>query len=215
MIRGLIFDLDGVIVSTEKNHFLSWKKIASSLGVVFTEKENESLKGINRRDSLNIILELANIRLSEVKINHLLNKKNELYKYSLRNLNKLDILDGVEDLLLEAKNKNILLAIGSSSKNASFILEKLKLTNYFNVIIDGTMVTKHKPSPEVFEKAANFMNLSPKECIVFEDSASGVSAAKEGGFKVIGVGNENIKLIADVYLNSMKEFNLSDYESFV
>ena len=109
MIRGLIFDLDGVIVSTEKNHFLSWKKIASSLGVVFTEKENESLKGINRRDSLNIILELANIRLSEVKINHLLNKKNELYKYSLRNLNKLDILDGVEDLLLEAKNKNILL----------------------------------------------------------------------------------------------------------
>ena len=215
MIKGLIFDLDGVIVNTEKNHFLAWKQIASELGVFFSEKENELLKGISRRDSLNVILKLAKISLSETKINSLLNKKNELYRSSVSNLNKSDILDGVEDLLVKSKNQNISLAIGSSSKNALFILDKLRLTNYFNVIVDGNMVTKQKPSPEVFEKASNYMNLSPKECIVFEDSASGVKAAKEGGFKVVGVGNENIRFLADDYLNSMNEFNLSEYESAI
>ena len=201
MIKGLIFDLDGVIVNTEKNHFLAWKQIASELDVFFSEKENELLKGISRRDSLNVILKLAKISLSETKINSLLNKS--------------DILDGVEDLLVKSKNQNISLAIGSSSKNALFILDKLRLTNYFNVIVDGNMVTKQKPSPEVFEKASNYMNLSPEECIVFEDSASGVKAAKEGGFKVVGVGNENIRFLADDYLSSMKEFNLSEYESAI
>jgi len=215
MIKGLIFDLDGVIVNTEKNHFSAWKQIASELGVFFSEKENELLKGISRRDSLSVILELGKISLNEVKINNLLNKKNELYRASVSNLNKSDILDGIEDLLEESKNQNISLAIGSSSKNASFILDKLKLTDYFNVIVDGNMVAKQKPSPEVFEKAASFMNLNPKECIVFEDSASGVSAAKGGGFRVVGVGNENIRSLADDYLNSIKEFNLSEYESAI
>ena len=140
MIKGLIFDLDGVIVNTEKNHFLAWKQIASELGVFFSEKENELLKGISRRDSLSVILELGKISLNEVKINNLLNKKNELYRSSVSNLNKSDILDGIEDLLEESKNQNISLAIGSSSKNALFILDKLRLTNYFNVIVDGNMV---------------------------------------------------------------------------
>lgn len=215
MIRGLIFDLDGVIVNTERNHFLAWKKIADDLGVNFSEKENEFLKGISRRDSLNEILKLGNISLNDTKINDLLNQKNELYKSSINNLNKSDILDGVEDLLEEAKNKNISLAIGSSSKNATLILDKLRLTNYFNIIVDGSMVVKLKPSPQVFEKAASFMNLNPQECIVFEDSASGVQAAKDGGFKVIGVGNKNIRVMSDKYLNSMKEFNLAEYACII
>lgn len=215
MIKGLIFDLDGVIVSTEKNHFLAWKRIADELGITFTEKENESLKGISRRDSLFSILKLGNISLQKKKIDQLLNQKNEWYKSSIRQLNKLDILEGVEELLEEAKNKNISLAIGSSSKNASLILDKLELTNYFNIVVDGSMVTKPKPSPEVFNKAADFMNLSPKHCIVFEDAASGVEAAKVGGFRVVGVRNENIRDIADHYINSMKDFNMSEYESIV
>tara|TARA_B110000438_G_C15494985_1_gene513109 strand:+ start:1 stop:648 length:648 start_codon:yes stop_codon:yes gene_type:complete len=215
MIKGLIFDLDGVIVNTERNHFLAWKRIADDLGITFTEKENESLKGISRRDSLLSILELGNISLREDKIDELLNQKNEWYKSSISHLNKLDILDGVEELLEEAKNKDISLAIGSSSKNASFILDKLEITSYFNIIVDGSMVTKPKPNPEVFKKGADSMNLSPSECIVFEDAASGVKAAKDGGFRVIAVGNENIRFMANEYLNSMKEFNLSEYESIV
>ena len=215
MIKGLIFDLDGVIVNTERNHFLAWKRIADDLGIAFTEKANESLKGISRRDSLLSILELGNISLKEDKIDELLNQKNEWYKSSISHLNKLDILDGVEDLLEEAKNKDISLAIGSSSKNASFILDKLELTSYFTIIVDGSMVTKPKPNPEVFAKGAESMNLSPSECIVFEDAASGVKAAKDGGFRVIAVGNENIRFMANEYLNSMKEFNLSEYESIV
>ena len=215
MIKGLIFDLDGVIVNTERNHFLAWKRIADDLGITFTEKENESLKGISRRDSLLSILQLGNISLKEDKIDELLNQKNEWYKSSISHLNKLDILDGVEELLEEAKNKDISLAIGSSSKNASFILDKLEITSYFNIIVDGSMVTKPKPNPEVFKKGADSMNLSPSECIVFEDAASGVKAAKDGGFRVIAVGNENIRFMANEYLNSMKEFNLSEYESIV
>ena len=124
-------------------------------------------------------------------------------------------MDGVEELLEEAKNKDISLAIGSSSKNASFILDKLEITSYFNIIVDGSMVTKPKPNPEVFKKGADSMNLSPSECIVFEDAASGVKAAKDGGFRVIAVGNKNIRFMANEYLNSMKEFNLSEYESIV
>ncbi len=215
MIKGLIFDLDGVIVNTERNHFLAWKQIADELGITFTDKENESLKGISRSDSLLSILALGNITLQKEKIDELLNQKNELYKSSISHLNKLDILDGVEDLLEEAQNKNISLAIGSSSKNASFILDKLELTHYFKIIVDGCMVINPKPSPEVFNKAANFMNLSARECIVFEDAASGVQAAKDGGFRVVAVGNKNIRYMADEYLNSMTEFNLSDYESFI
>tara|TARA_B110000196_G_scaffold293649_1_gene282107 strand:+ start:564 stop:1211 length:648 start_codon:yes stop_codon:yes gene_type:complete len=215
MIKGLIFDLDGVIVNTERNHFLAWKRIADDLGITFTEKENESLKGISRRDSLLSILELGNISLREDKIDELLNQKNEWYKSSISHLNKLDILDGVEELLEEAKNKDISLAIGSSSKNASFILDKLEITSYFNIIVDGSMVTKPKPNPEVFKKGADSMNLSPSECIVFEDAASGVQAAKDGGFRVVAVGNKNIRFMANEYLNSMKEFNLSEYESIV
>ena len=215
MIKGLIFDLDGVIVNTERNHFLAWKRIADDLGITFTEKENESLKGISRRDSLLSILQLGNISLKEDKIDELLNQKNEWYKSSISHLNKLDILEGVEELLEEAKNKDISLAIGSSSKNASFILDKLELTHYFNIIVDGSMVTKLKPNPEVFKKGADYMNLSPSECIVFEDAASGVQAAKDGGFRVVAVGNKNIRFMANEYLNSMKEFNLSEYESIV
>ncbi len=215
MIRGLIFDLDGVIVNTQRNHYMAWKQIADDLGISFTEKENESLKGLSRKDSLFSILALGKVSLKQKKIDELLSQKNELYKYSIRNLNKLDILYGVEELLKEAKNKNISLAIGSSSKNASFILDKLELTHYFKIIVDGCMVNKPKPNPEVFNKALDFMNLSARECIVFEDAASGVQAAKDGGFRVVAVGNENIKYMADEYLNNMKEFNLSDYERII
>lgn len=211
MIKGLIFDLDGVIVNTENNHFIAWKEIADSLGVDFTKKHNELLKGISRRDSLLAILELGNIHLSDSQIEHLLFQKNEKYKLSISNINKKNILVGVEELLEDARRRNISLAIGSSSKNASFILEKLELKPFFNAIIDGSMVSKAKPDPEVFLKAAETINLLPSECIVFEDSARGVEAAHAGGFKVFVVGNKRVQYSGDKYINNMKEFNLTAY----
>ena len=208
MIKGLIFDLDGVIVSTEHHHYLAWKAIANKLGVFFTSKENELLKGISRRESLLKILELGNLALDEDKISNLLLEKNEIYLNSISSLDNNSILLGVENLLQTAKEKKILLAIGSSSKNAKFILDKLKLSNYFDAIVDGSMVRKLKPDPQVFLMAAKMMQLSPKECVVFEDALSGVEAAKKGGFIVYGVGNSNLSFYVDNYIENLNNFDI-------
>ena len=208
MIKGLIFDLDGVIVSTEQHHYLAWKVIADKLGVVFTSKENELLKGINRRDSLLKILELGNLTLDEDKISDLLLEKNKIYLNSIAFLDKGSILLGVENLLQTAKENNFLLAIGSSSRNAKFILDKLELSSYFDAIVDGSMVKKLKPDPQVFLMAAKMIYLSPNQCIVFEDAISGVKAAQRGGFRVYGVGNPNLNSYVDDYIENLDEFDL-------
>lgn len=207
--KGLIFDLDGVIVTTEHNHYVAWKRTADQLGVPFSEKENELLKGLSRIDSLKKILELGNLpEMDEATFNKLLTEKNNFYKDSIQNLSRKDCLPGVIELLDSAKEKNIPMAIGSSSKNAPFIIDKLELKHYFEIIVDGTMVEQPKPHPEVFLNAAKFMNLKPEDCIVFEDAESGVKAAKSGGFLAIAVGNENIASLADKYISSLTEFNL-------
>ncbi len=208
MIKGLIFDLDGVIVSTEQHHYLAWKVIADKLGVVFTSKENELLKGINRRDSLLKILELGNLTLDEDKISDLLLEKNKIYLNSIAFLDKGSILLGVENLLQTAKENNFLLAIGSSSRNAKFILDKLELSSYFDAIVDGSMVKKLKPDPQVFLMAAKMIHLSPNQCIVFEDAISGVKAAQRGGFRVYGVGNPNLNSYVDDYIEKLDEFDI-------
>ncbi len=207
--KGLIFDLDGVIVTTEHNHYVAWKRTADQLGVPFSEKENEQLKGLSRIDSLKKILELGNLpEMDETTFNKLLTEKNNFYKDSIQNLSRKDCLPGVIELLDSAKEKNIPMAIGSSSKNAPFIIDKLELKHFFEIIVDGTMVEQPKPHPEVFLNAAKFMNLKPEDCIVFEDAESGVKAAKSGGFLAIAVGNENIASLADKYISSLTEFNL-------
>ena len=216
MIKGLIFDLDGVIVDTAKNHYYAWKKIAESIGINFDKKENELIKGLSRKESLEKIISLSkSISIKKSHFNNLLIQKNEEYLNSISNINKNDILPGIEDLILYSKKNQIKLAVGSSSKNAIYILKKIDLYSYFNVIIDGTMVKNPKPQPEVFIKCCEAINLSPKECLVFEDSHSGVYAAKSGGFKVIGVGNHNLIEIADFYEYNLNGFKLEKYEKFI
>lgn len=207
-IKGLIFDLDGVIVSTEKNHFDSWKRIAGMLNAKFDEDVNENLKGVSRSDSLKYILEHSNLKLEEERFNELLVMKNEFYRDSITQLSKSEILPGVEDVISNAKSKGLKVMIGSSSRNARFILEKLGLLDTFDHIVDGNDVTNPKPDPEVFLKGADALGLSPSQCIVFEDAASGVEAAKKGGFMAIAVGNSNIQHLADDYLNTLEEFSL-------
>ena len=206
MVKGLIFDLDGVIVSTELNHYLSWKKIADKFDIPFNEEANEQLKGLSRKDSLLKLLEIANLSFEETYFNELLTIKNEYYLNSLDSLSMKNVLPGVLMLLDNAKNRGISMSIGSSSKNAAFILDKLSLTDYFDIIVDGNRVQYPKPHPEVFLNAAKGMGLQVIDCIVFEDALSGVEAAKAGGFKVIAVGNPNIKSHADDYLTDLTEF---------
>lgn len=211
MVKALIFDLDGVIVTTEHNHYIAWKRTAESLGIPFEEEQNELLKGVSRADSLKKILELGSKTISTTEFDALLKSKNDFYVDSIQELNQTDLLPGVLDLLNEAKTKGIKLAIGSSSKNANFILKLLKIDHFFDVVIDGNGVEHPKPHPEVFLNGAKALSLSPAECIVFEDAASGITAAKAGGFIAIAVGNPNIAELADTYFNDLTEFSLEAY----
>lgn len=204
--KGFIFDLDGVLVSTEHNHFQAWQKTANSLGIQFSEEENENLKGVSRIDSLKYILNLGNTVLSNDQFNNLLEFKNESYLESIQYLTQQNCLKGVVETLSKAKSQGIKLAVGSSSKNAKRILKLIEIEDYFDTIIDGSMVENLKPSPDVFLKAASILGLEPSECLVFEDAASGIQAAKAGGFMAIGIGNENIKDLADHYYNDLTEF---------
>ena len=210
-IKALLFDLDGVIVSTEKNHFEAWRETASKLGIPFSEHDNEALKGVNRVDSLKQILKLGKKTVSAEEFESLLVFKNDMYLDSITTLSKDDLLPGVHALLLQAKSMGVKIGLGSSSKNAPMILTRLGITDLFDVIIDGNGVTHPKPDPEVFLNGAKALALAPSDCLVFEDASSGVAAAKAGGFIAIGVGNPMLKGVADVYFNELTEFRLEAY----
>lgn len=210
-MKAFLFDLDGVLVSTEHNHFLAWQRCANSLGIAFTEKENELLKGVSRVDSLKKILELGGKTIPDMEFEALLKSKNDFYLESIQELNQSNLLPGVLNLLDKAKAHGILLGVGSSSKNAIFILDKLNISSYFEVVIDGNGVTDPKPHPEVFLNGAKALGLTPDVCIVFEDAASGIAAAKAGGFTAVGVGNPHIADQADIYLNDLTEFRVEQY----
>jgi len=210
-IKGLLFDLDGVLVSTEYNHFLAWKSIADQYQISFNELDNERLKGMSRVDSLKIILQLGDVWISEDEFNDLLHLKNERYLNSIRQLSQKDLLPGVLALLNQARSKNIPCGLGSSSKNAKAILSLVGIESYFDVLIDGNMVEHPKPHPEVFLNGAKQLGLSPNQIIVFEDAESGVKAAKDGGFYVFAVGNLHIQNSADAFVSSLLEFNLDEY----
>jgi beta-phosphoglucomutase len=210
-VKGLLFDLDGVLVSTEKNHFLAWKSTANLLGIDFTEEDNEHLKGVSRAESLKKILLMGKKSISHEKFNELLTYKNQFYLDSIQSISKDDLLPGVLELLQNAEKIQVPLGVGSSSKNAIFILDKLQIKNYFKVLVDGNMVKNPKPAPEVFQNGASAMGILPNECMVFEDALSGIEAAKSGGFIAVGVGNPSLTSLADMYFNNLNEFNLTEY----
>lgn len=205
MIKGVIFDLDGVIVSTDNYHYLAWKKIADEEGIFFNREINNRLRGVSRMASLNIILERAKKVYSEAEKEALAKKKNELYRASLSSLKPSDILYGVGDLLGFLKNKGIKTAIGSSSKNTKLILSKIGLEDAFDAVADGTMVSHSKPNPEVFLKAAELLSLKPQDCIVVEDAVAGIDAANNGGFISAGVSEAGKYEKADYRLKDISE----------
>jgi beta-phosphoglucomutase len=214
-MKALIFDLDGVLVSTEHNHFIAWQQTANTLGISFSQSDNEALKGVSRVDSLKKILELGAITLDETTFNELLIRKNNFYLESIKDLSKEHLLKGVSNVLNDAKKRGLKLAVGSSSKNAKYILKLTGIIDYFDTIIDGNDVEFPKPNPEVFLKGAFYLGCRPNECIVFEDAISGIHAAKEGGFIAFGVGNPSLKPLANYYLDDLTQFKLNDHAELI
>ena len=208
-LKACLFDLDGVIVDTAKFHFIAWKEIAAGLGFEFTEKQNELLKGVSRMRSLEILLETGNISKSEEEKILLADRKNSRYLEYVLQMKETDILPGVERFLDDLRSNGILIALGSASKNAPLILDRIHLTEKFDAVVDGNSVSKAKPDPEVFLKCAELLNVKPEECVVFEDAQAGIDAALNGGMKVIGVGSPEHLSFADYIIPGFKKM---DYE---
>lgn len=190
--KGFIFDLDGVIVDTARYHFLAWQKISDELGIEFTPEHNERLKGVSRIRSLDIILELGQLEVSQQDKDLWLKRKNEDYLAYIENMDETEILDGVSKVLHYLKHRNQPIALGSASKNARPILEKTGIIHLFDAIVDGNDVTNAKPDPEVFLQAAKLIGIDPKDAIVFEDSVAGIQAANIAGMTSVGIGDENV-----------------------
>lgn len=186
--KAVIFDLDGVICYTDKYHYAAWKQLADSLGIYFDEVINNRLRGVSRMESLEIILERYDGNISREEKVKLADKKNEKYKELLRQMSEKDLPGEVKNTLDALRGQGIKLAIGSSSKNAKFILGQLGLGNYFDAVSDGTNISKSKPDPEVFIKASELLGIPPEECLVVEDASAGILAAYRGGFHSAGVG---------------------------
>ncbi len=202
MIKGFIFDLDGVIVDTAVFHFQAWRRLAQKLGGDFTEEQNEQLKGVSRVDSLNKIIEWTSATVSDEEFQTLMVEKNEWYLELVQGLGPQDALPGALNFLQTAYDQGVRIALGSASKNAPMILEKLGITPLFTAIIDGNNVVNGKPHPEVFLKGAEALGLEPSECVVFEDSIAGVQAAKTGGMSSVGIGNAET-LQADIHFTAL------------
>lgn len=186
MIKAVIFDMDGVITDTVKYHYLSWKRLAEEENVIFTQEDNERLLGLSRPDSLTVFLKGRPI--SESKQAELLERKNRYFLKLIRNFSEKDLLPGVKELIEKLKNQGYKLAVASSSRNTGFILGKLKIDSLFDAIVDSLMVPQAKPAPDLFLKAASQIGEAPENCLVFEDSAAGVEAARRAGMATVGVG---------------------------
>jgi beta-phosphoglucomutase len=215
MIKACLFDMDGVIVDTAKFHFKAWQRLAESLSIPFTEEQNEQLKGVSRVESLEKILSWGNIELNNTKKIELMDLKNKWYLDYAAQVGPADMLDGVPAFLQELRSNNIRIGLGSSSKNAIMILEKLGILSFFDTIIDGNKIHMSKPHPEVFERGAAELKLTPTEIVVFEDALSGVEAAKSGGFHCIGIGDAHVLAAADAVVPSMSGMTIARMESLV
>jgi len=213
-IKACLFDLDGVVVDTARYHYMAWKKIADEFGFDFSEQDNERLKGVSRMESLDILLEIGNIKADLAAREELAARKNKLYVSYISKMTPDEILPGVIAFLDELHKAGILIALGSASKNALSILDKINIAQKFDAVIDGNKVSKAKPDPEVFLKGAAELGMKPEDCLVFEDAQAGIDAARNGGMYIIGIGKpENLKN-ADYVIPGFKNMNIDLLKSW-
>lgn len=205
-LKAVIFDLDGVIVFTDKFHYQAWKKMADEIGVYFDEEINNRLRGVGRMESLDIILErYEGEPLSQEYKKILAAKKNDMYRELLYGMGPDDVTAEVRETLAELRNRGYKLSIGSSSKNAKLILRQVRLTDAFDAISDGTNISKSKPDPEVFIKAAEYLDVPCDNCLVVEDASAGIDAAKAGHMYTAGIGDAMNYSLTDYPLTSFKD----------
>ena len=207
-----IFDLDGVITDTAEYHYLAWKQLAESLGVTIDRHFNEKLKGISRMDSLEKILALKPelLTMSMEEKQQLATQKNEYYKTLINQITPKDILPGIEKLLKEIQENKIKIALGSASKNAPVVINRLGLTNYFDYMVDAAKVKRGKPDPETFIVAADYFGFAYADCIGVEDSAAGIEAINQAGMFSVGIGNSEHLHDADYLVSDTGQLNLDN-----
>lgn len=213
-MKAVIFDLDGVVVNTAKYHYLAWKKLAEELGFYFDIKHNERLKGVSRMESLRIVLETGGIQgISQKEKEELAARKNGYYLEMISRIDESEILPGIPEFLNRLKLEGIKIALGSASKSGRMILEKLNLAGQFDAIVDGNLVEKPKPDPEVFVTAARLLQIPCEQCTVVEDAAAGIEAAHAGGMKCIGIGDRAILGRADAVVESTEKLAKIDLQA--
>lgn len=209
-IKAFLFDLDGVIVDTAIYHYQAWKRLANELGFDISEEFNEGLKGVSRTDSLDLILAHGGLTLSDEKKTELATQKNQWYLELVSRMTSDDILPGVATFFSQVRKAGLKTALGSVSKNAPMILERIGMSDAFDAIIDGTKISKGKPDPEVFTKGADELGVSPAECVVFEDAVAGVEAGKRGGMFVVGLGSPDVLTLADLVAPSLEALTIEE-----
>ncbi len=210
MIRAAIFDLDGVIIDTAHYHYIAWKRLASEFNINLTKEHNELLKGVSRIRSLEIILELGNVQLSEEEKDRYANKKNAWFVEYIESIRPEEIFSGVTQLIQSMRDQGIKVALASSSKNAPRVIELLKIKDLFDTMVDGTMITHTKPDPEIFLLAASRLGVAPSESVVFEDAEAGVEAAIAAGMKCVGVGSAEQLGKANKVIAKTGDFRISE-----
>ncbi|NHF60662.1 beta-phosphoglucomutase [Flavobacteriaceae bacterium TP-CH-4] len=212
---GFIFDLDGVIVDTAKYHYLAWKKLANELGIDFTEEDNENFKGVSRKRCLEILLEMGGLSVSQEQFDAWLVEKNEDYLEYISGMDETEILPDVTKVLDYLKTNKVPMALGSASKNARPILEKVKLLPYFDAVVDGNSVTKAKPDPEVFLIASELLGVNAKNCVVFEDAVAGIAAANTAEMTSVGIGEEQVLSEADYNFADFTKIDLKFLDTLI
>ncbi len=207
---AFIFDLDGVITDTAHYHYLAWKDLANGLGVDFSLKDNEQLKGVDRRGSLDFILKRLDKTFSEAEIEELMHKKNEDYKQRIHEISSKDILPNVENILNKLHDHGHQVGLASASKNALNVIKQLGIAHQFDYVADAAKIPNSKPAPDVFLNVAQAFDISPAKCIGIEDAAAGVKAIKSAGMFAVGVGLPDILAEADIVIPSMQQFDYTD-----
>jgi beta-phosphoglucomutase len=205
---AFLFDLDGVIVDTAVFHYQAWRRLANSLGFDFTHEFNETLKGISRMESLDRILALGNVSLTDERKAELATQKNEWYLELVQQMTPDAILPGIPAFFAQTRQAGIRIALGSVSKNARLILEKIGMLSDFDAIIDGTRISRSKPDPEVFLLGATDLQTDPAACVVFEDAVAGIEAARRAGMRTVGIGSPDVLTEADIVVPSLENLTV-------